>query len=102
MIGLIIKLNEADPNITIIGFPPAGGWVTLNSIIKKIPIPTANGIVIKTGKGIRFAKITPTNAVNKWPKNMFLGWANGLSGYPNNKTIVDPKDAIRNKPNSVL
>ena len=35
-------------------------------------------------------------------KKTFLGWAKGLSGYPYNKTIDDPKDAIRKIPNSVL
>ena len=33
--------------MTIMGFPPAGGWVTLNKIIKPTPKPTAKGIVIK-------------------------------------------------------
>ena len=102
IIGLIIKSNEADPIITIIGFPPAGGWVTPTKIIKKIPIPTASGIIMKIGKGTKFTKNIPTKAVKKCPKKIFFGWANGLSGYPNNKTIVDPKDATRNKPNSVL
>ena len=45
---------------------------------------------------------TPTIDVKKWPKKIFFGCANGLSGYPYNKTIVDPKDATRNIPNSVL
>ena len=35
-----------NPIITIIGFPPAGGWVTLRIIIKPTPAPTATGIVI--------------------------------------------------------
>ena len=35
-------------------------------------------------------------------KKIFLGWANGLSGYPNSKTIEDPKDAIKKIPNCVL
>ena len=30
--------------ITIIGLPPAGGWVTFNIIIEKTPRPTAMGI----------------------------------------------------------
>ena len=32
--------------MTIIGFPPAGGWVTSNKIINPTPIPTAKGIDI--------------------------------------------------------
>ena len=32
--------------MTIIGFPPAGGWVTSNKIIKPTPRPTAKGIDI--------------------------------------------------------
>ena len=36
------------------------------------------------------------------PKNIFLGCAKGLSGNPYNKTIDDPNDAIKNKPNVVL
>ena len=52
----------------------------------------------KIGKGIRYKQTTPTEEVNKWPKKIFFGCANGLSGYPNNKTIVEPKEAIRNTP----
>ena len=33
---------------------------------------------------------------------MFLGFANGLSGYPYKRTIEDPKDAIRKSPKLVL
>ena len=32
--------------MTIIGFPPAGGWVTSSKIIKPTPTPTAKGIDI--------------------------------------------------------
>ena len=32
--------------MTIIGFPPAGGWVTSNKIINPTPRPTAKGINI--------------------------------------------------------
>ena len=46
MMGLNRYSNEADPMITIIGLPPAGGCVTLHAIIKNIPKPTANGITI--------------------------------------------------------
>ena len=35
-------------------------------------------------------------------KKIFFGCANGLSGYPYNNTIVEPKDAIKKTPNSVL
>ena len=35
-------------------------------------------------------------------KKMFLGWAKGLSGYPYNNTIDEPKDAVKNKPYWVL
>ena len=35
-------------------------------------------------------------------KKYFLVEQMGFSGYPNSKTIVDPKDATRNIPNSVL
>ena len=84
------------------GFPPAGGWVTFSNIIRPTPNPTANGIIINIGKGIKYKKNIPTNAVNRCPKKIFLGWANGLSGYPYKRTIEDPKDAIKNIPNSVL
>ena len=66
--------------ITIIGLPPAGGWVTFNMIIKKTPRPTAMGIKMYSGKGINVKAITPTVAVTRWPKKMFLGCAKGLSG----------------------
>ena len=88
--------------ITIIGFPPAGGWVTLKNIINPTPNPTANGKIIYKGKGTRYKKKIPTTAVRRWPKKTFLGCANGLSGYPNSNTIDDPKEAIKNTPSSVL
>ena len=88
--------------ITIIGFPPAGGWVTLSNIIRPTPNPTANGMIINNDKGIKYKNIIPTIAVTRCPKKTFLGWAKGLSGYPYNRTIDDPKDAIRKIPNSVL
>ena len=61
--------------ITIIGFPPAGGWVTFSNIIRPTPKPTANGIIINNGKGIKYKKNIPTVAVTKCPKKTFLGWA---------------------------
>ena len=66
--------------ITIIGLPPAGGWVTFNMIIKKTPRPTAMGIKMYSGRGMNAKAITPTVAVTRWPKKIFLGWAKGLSG----------------------
>ena len=78
--GLKRYSNETLPTITMIGFPPAGGCVTLNTIINPTPRPTAIGIVIKIGNGTNFKIIIPTKAVNRWPKNTFLGCANGLSG----------------------
>ena len=68
--------------ITIIGLPPAGGWVIFNKIINPTPKPTANGIVKKIGNGMKYKKNKPTAAVTKWPKKTFFGWAKGLSGYP--------------------
>ena len=41
----------------------------------------------------------PISDVSRCPKNIFLGCANGLSGYPYNRTIEDPKEAIKNIPN---
>ena len=38
--------KDTDPKMTIMGFPPAGGWVTSNKIINPTPIPTARGIKI--------------------------------------------------------
>ena len=64
--------------MTIMGFPPAGGWVTLNKIIKPTPKPTAKGIVIKSGNGIKYKITKPTTAVTRCPKNTFLGYVNGL------------------------
>ena len=60
------------------------------------------GIIKNIGSGIRYRKNNPTKVVVTWPKKTFLGWANGLSGYPNNKTIDDPKEASKKIPNSVL
>ena len=48
---------ETLPIITIIGFPPAGGWVTFNNIIKLTPKPTANGIIKNKGRGTKYKKI---------------------------------------------
>ena len=102
IIGLNKYSTETLPIITIIGFPPAGGCVTFNNIIRPTPNPTANGIIINNGKGIKYKKKIPTLAVTRCPKKTFLGLAKGLSGYPYNKTIDDPKDAMRKIPNSVL
>ena len=44
--GDIKYSKDTDPMITIIGFPPAGGWVTFNKIIKPTPKPTAKGMII--------------------------------------------------------
>ena len=38
--------------IIIIAFPPAGGWVTLKRIMKKIPRPTESAITIYIDKKI--------------------------------------------------
>ena len=63
--GEIKYSNETDPMITIIGFPPAGGWVTLRIIINPTPIPTATGIIKYIGSGTKFTNITPTSEVKK-------------------------------------
>ncbi len=52
--------------------------------------------------GIKFTNITPTKAVTRCPKKTFRGCAKGLSGKPNNKTIDDPNEAAKNKPNILL
>ena len=79
IIGNIKNGNETPPIITAIGLPPAGGCVTLKAIMSIMAIPTANPIVRKeTLKNV--TKIIPTNVVKKWPKNIFLGWANSFSG----------------------
>ena len=82
IIGLKRYSKETDPRITIIGFPPAGGWGTSNIIINITPKPTAKGNVKNNGKNTNATKITPTSEVSKWPKKIFFGCANGLSGYP--------------------
>ena len=51
--------------ITIMGLPPAGGWVTFNKIINPTPNPTANGIVKKIGNGTKYKNSKPTMAVTK-------------------------------------
>ena len=56
--------------ITIIGLPPAGGWVTFNMIIRKTPRPTATGIKINSGRGIKVKAITPTVAVTRRKKKI--------------------------------
>ena len=72
------------------------------SIIKKIPTPTARAIFIYIGKGTKVTKNTPTRDVTRCPKKTFFGWANGLSGKPNNKTIDDPNEPAINKPRALL
>ena len=84
------------------GLPPAGGCVTFKAIIKLTPNPTAKGIRIYKGKGIKFKQIIPVNDVKRCPKKIFFGCANGLSGYPYNKTMEDPKEAIKKTPSVVL
>ena len=100
--GLSKKSNDTLPTMTIMGFPPAGGWVTLNKIIKPTPKPTAKGIIIKIGNGTKCKTIKPTTAVIRCPNNTFFGCAKGLSGYPKSKTIEEPNEASKNNPNSVL
>ena len=102
IIGLSKQSGETLPIITMTGFPPAGGWVILNTIIRPTPNPTAKGNIIYIGKGIKYKKNIPTIDVSRCPKKMFLGCANGLSGYPYRRTIDDPKEAIMKIPNSVL
>ena len=80
--GFNKKSYEDAPSIITIGFPPAGGWVTPSSIIKKIPRPTAIAICKNWSIGRKYKTKTPTNEVIKCPKKTFLGWAKGLSGYP--------------------
>ena len=46
--------------MTIIGLPPAGGWVTFNNIIKPTPKPTAKGMIKYRGSGTRYKKNKPT------------------------------------------
>ena len=45
--------KDTDPKITMIGFPPAGGWVTSSKIMSPTPNPTAKGIKRYIGKGIK-------------------------------------------------
>ena len=54
------------------------------------------------GNGIKITNKTPTSDVNRCPKKIFLGCANGLSGYPNSTTMDEPKDAIKKIPYCVL
>ena len=73
--GLSKYSNETPPIITIIGLPPAGGWVTLNSIIKPTPKPTASGIIMNKGSGINCKKNIPTTVVKKCPKKTLILWS---------------------------
>ena len=57
--------------MTMIGLPPAGGWVTFNNIIKPTPKPTATGIIKYRGSGTKYKKNKPTIAVSRCPKNIF-------------------------------
>jgi len=50
----------------MIGFPPAGGCVTFNNIIKLTPNPTASGKITYKGRGIKYKKNIPTRAVRRW------------------------------------
>lgn len=80
IIGFNKNSYEDAPKITTIGLPPAGGCVTPNKIIKKIPNPTAIVICKKSSKGKNCSTKIATKDVVKWPKNTFFGWAKGLSG----------------------
>ena len=70
--GNIKNSKDTSPIITIIGFPPAGGWVILNAIISMTAMPTAKPIVIKEIPKKVVNKI-PTSADSKWPKKIFFG-----------------------------
>ncbi len=102
IIGFIKYSYEALPIITIIGFPPAGGWTIFNKIIKKTPKPTPIAIFIYIGRGTKLTMTTPTSAVQRCPKKTFLGWAKGLSGNPNNKTIDEPNEPAIKYPKVLL
>ena len=47
--------------------------------------------------GMKNRNKIPTAEVKRWPKKIFLGWANGLSGYPYKSTIDEPKDAVKKR-----
>ena len=64
--------KDTPPIMTIIGFPPAGGCATLNTIISMTAMPTAKPIVIKETPKKVVNKI-PTSADSKWPKKIFFG-----------------------------
>ena len=74
----------------------------MKNIIRLTPSPTAKGIVKYNGSGIKYKTTIPTIDVSRWPKKTFFGWANGLSGYPYNKTIEEPNEANKKIPRSVL
>ena len=71
---------------------PAGGckhrkaWP--KAIVNPTAIPHAKGDVPKK-KTQRTAEIAPI----KFPKTRFLGWARGLLGAPNKRTVEAPKGA---------
>ena len=56
-VGLMILFN--------VTHPPAGGCVTLKIIINPTPKPTARGIIINSGNGIKYKKNIPTKAVSR-------------------------------------
>jgi len=92
-IGVNIKKNDSPVNITISGFPPAGGWIVFVIIIKNIASPTPRPKENTLFPNI-FKTINPDNADNKCPKKIFLGCAERLSCIDIIKTTVAPNGGI--------
>jgi len=71
--------------------------MTLKYIIKVIVNPTDNPKLIKDIPKISL-NVTPIIIANKWPKKIFVGWANSLSWNTKTIKVVDPKENINQKP----
>ena len=92
--GKSIYSKETSPNKAINGLAAAGGWTTLKYIINVKVSPTDKPSVInETPK--KLLNSIPIIIPNKWPKNIFPGWANSLSCNTKTIRVVAPKDIIK-------
>ena len=91
--GIKIKIGDALSKTPSNATAPAGGCKHRKAWPRNIVNPTAIPLV-KEEDPKRNTQRTADIAPTKFPKIRFLGWARGLLGAPNKRTVEAPKGAI--------
>ena len=91
--GVIIKIGDASSKTPSNATAPAGGCKHLKAWPRAIANPTAMPLA-KGDDPKKNTQKTADIAPIKFPKTRFLGWAKGLLGAPNKRTVEAPKGAI--------